>query len=140
MDKCECWELRKTIVGWHDKSPLYGQYTKQICNGTKEREECTCGGNVTECNFYPEKRKEGKTLNTAEMFIRANKDGKTYKCGGMRYNKEDGFYNSNNKMLWSAGSFNYVNDIFKLNWEPKPDNEMTKSEAEAKFNIKIVGN
>lgn len=60
MDKCECWELRKTIVGWHDKSPLYGQYTKQICNGTKEREECTCGGDVTKCNFYPKKERKVK--------------------------------------------------------------------------------
>lgn len=138
MDKCECWELRKTIVGWHDKSPLYGQYTKQICNGTKEREECTCGGNVAECNFYPEKRKEGKTLNTAEMFIQANKDGKTYKCEDMQYNKKDGFHCIEGR-LWITRAFDYVDDVFKLEWELKPDNEMTKAEAEAKFNIKIVG-
>lgn len=138
MNKCECWELRKTIVGWHDKSPLYGQYTKQICNGTKEREECTCGGDVTKCDFYPEKRKEGKMMNTAEMFIQANKDGKTYKCEDMRYNKKDGFHGIEGR-LWIARAFDYVDDVFKLEWELKPDNEMTKAEAEAKFNIKIVG-
>ena len=27
-----------------------------ICWGTKELEECTCGGNELECNFYPKKR------------------------------------------------------------------------------------
>lgn len=136
MDKSKCWELRKTIVGWHDKSPLYGQYTKQICNGTKEREECTCGGNIAECNFYPEKRKEGKMMNTAEMFIQANKDDKTYKCENMRYNKKDGFHDIEGRS-WKARAFDYVDDIFKLEWKLKPDNEMTK--AEAKFNIKIVG-
>lgn len=25
------------------------------CNGTKERDECACGGNVALCDFYPEK-------------------------------------------------------------------------------------
>lgn len=137
MDKCECWELRKTIVGWHDKSPLYGQYTKQICNGTKEREECTCGGNVAECNFYPEKRKEGK-MNTSEMWLKAQKDSKTYTCENMRYNKEHGFH-FNTGLKIKGFHFDYPEDIFKLEWELKPDNEMTKSEAEAKFNIKIVG-
>lgn len=27
-----------------------------ICNGTKEREMCHCGGDVTKCDFYPNKR------------------------------------------------------------------------------------
>ena len=32
-----------------------------VCNGTKEREQCLCGGNVELCDFYPEKRvKHGK--------------------------------------------------------------------------------
>lgn len=133
MDKCECWELQKTKMGWYGITPLYNSRVKQICNSTKEREECTCGGDATKCDFYPEKRKEGKILNTAEMFVQANKDGKTYKCGDMRYNKKNGFHDKN------YTSWNYVDDIFKLEWELKSDNEMTKSEAEAKFNIKIVG-
>ena len=31
-----------------------------ICNGTKEREMCHCGGDVNKCDFYPKKRGEQK--------------------------------------------------------------------------------
>lgn len=77
-------------------------------------------------------------MNTAEMWVKAQEDGKTYKSKDMRYNKKDGFHGIEGR-LWIAGAFDYVNDIFKLEWELKPDNEMTKAEAEAKFNIKIIG-
>ena len=29
---------------------------KFLCYGTKEMEECSCGGDTSKCNFYPEKR------------------------------------------------------------------------------------
>ena len=74
MDRCKCWEEFKQIKGWYGNEPMY--IISSICNGTKEREKCTCNGDITKCDFYPEYR---------------------------------------NKKL------------------------MTKSEAEAKFNIKIVG-
>lgn len=77
-------------------------------------------------------------MNTAEMWVKAQEDGKTYKSKDMRYNKKDGFHGIEGR-LWIARAFDYVNDIFKLEWELKPDNEMTKAEAEAKFNIKIIG-
>lgn len=28
------------------------------CWGTRERDECRCGGDTTKCDFYPEKRKK----------------------------------------------------------------------------------
>ena len=31
-----------------------------ICNGTKERDMCHCGGDVKKCDFYPKKRGEQK--------------------------------------------------------------------------------
>lgn len=127
MDKCEYLEF---------KSYGYGGFN--ICK-KKGRLNCDCNGDVTKCNFYPEKRKEGKMMNTAEMFIQANKDGKTYVSEDMRYSKGSGFYGSISGTPWIAGAFRYVNDIFELERKLKPDNEMTKSEAEAKFNIKIVG-
>lgn len=77
-------------------------------------------------------------MNTAEMFVQANKDGKTYVSEDMRYNKNNGFHGIEGRP-WIARTFDHVDDIFELKWEVKPDNEMTKSEAEAKFNIKIVG-
>lgn len=138
MENCKCWELqpKATYVGEYHGCKIYRN--KQICNGTKEREECSCDGDESKCNFYPEKRKENKNMNTAEMWIKAQEDGKTYKCNGMQYNRKKGFHGPTIG-LWPAKAFDYVDDIFNLDWQLKPDNEMTKSEAEAKFNIKIVG-
>ena len=28
------------------------EFGRNVCYGTKEREECTCGGNKNKCNFY----------------------------------------------------------------------------------------
>lgn len=135
MEKCDCWEMaskREWGDGFNYTVPI------QICNGTREREECFCNGDESRCNFYPEKRKENKSINTAEMVIKANKDGKTYKAYDMLYNNQLGFHDIKGKK-WDADAFKYVNDIFNLEWKLKPDNEMTKSEAEKRFNIKIVG-
>ena len=30
-----------------------GCYDNGICNGTKEREQCHCGGDTSKCDFYP---------------------------------------------------------------------------------------
>ena len=137
MKKCKCWGETKRIVRWHRNEPIYK--TIQICNGTKECEECSCNGDESKCNFYPEKRKENKMLNTAEMWIKAQEDGKTYKAQDIRYNKTLGFHDNKGKK-WNADAFEHVDDILNItDWKPKPDNEMTKSEAEARFNIKIVG-
>lgn len=135
MENCKCWEEKEVIMGYYHDYPM--KKVKQICNGTKEREECSCNGDVTKCNFYLEKRKENRTMNTAEMWIKAQEDGKTYKCMDMRYNKSLGFHDKD-KNKWGGYAFNYVNDIFSLQWDVYLE-EMTKSEAETKFNIKIVG-
>ena len=136
MEKCNCWELTNKRMygdGYNYTVPI------QICNGTKEREECSCDGNESKCNFYPEKRKE-KKMTTLEMMNQAALDGKTYKADDMRYNRNLGFHDIQGRR-WNADAFTYVNEIFSIDkWQLKPDNEMTKSEAEAKFNIKIVGN
>ena len=34
-------------------------YGKQQCLGTRELDECSCGGDTNKCNFYPEKREGG---------------------------------------------------------------------------------
>lgn len=39
------------------KCDCYFQHgTRFLCYGTKETEECTCGGDTSRCDFYPEKR------------------------------------------------------------------------------------
>ena len=58
-NKCSCYEVhtRKTCqngICWPfpERRETYG-----VCLGTKERDECNCGGNEYLCDFYPEKRK-----------------------------------------------------------------------------------
>lgn len=42
---------------------MFGEYLTQVtetrayCNGTKDHEMCTCGGDRRKCDFYPENRK-----------------------------------------------------------------------------------
>lgn len=61
MNKCcECYEEREVIDYYSLNSDrrLIG-----ICNGTKERDECSCKGNRAKCDFYSEVRKKAKQLN-----------------------------------------------------------------------------
>lgn len=138
MNKCKCWEEKQQIVGWHGNEPIF--QTFQICNGTKECEGCSCNGNEFKCNFYPEKRKESKTMNTAEMWLQAQKDGKYYRCGSMVYQKDKGLMDDymeewGGLESWSTpGAFD---ELMNGNWELW-DSVMTKAEAEKKFGIKII--
>lgn len=60
MSKCECYEEKEVIDYYSFKSDrrLIG-----ICNGTKEREECRCGGNPVKCDFYPKVREKSEQSN-----------------------------------------------------------------------------
>lgn len=136
MDKCKCWEeTTKRIVGWYRGEPIHK--TVQICNGTKEREECSCNGNKSKCNFYPENRKESKSMNTAEMWIKAQEDGKSYYCGDVEYQKDIGLVEIGTQERWPLNAWTSLDKLMEEEWEQYQT--MTKSEAEAKFNIKIVG-
>lgn len=53
MNTCKCYEKIDSING--------------ICNGTREREYCTCKGNESDCDFYEEKRgKKSKEMTNRE--------------------------------------------------------------------------
>ena len=72
-DICECYyTTTKHIVDydWYDSHAI-GGYDKIVghCNGTKEGEECSCGGDVSKCDFYPEKRTSKK-----EYHITSNRE------------------------------------------------------------------
>lgn len=62
------------------KCDCYFQHgMKFLCYGTKEMEECSCGGDKSKCNFYPEKReqkpkvkKQFVDVSVAKTFIEAN--------------------------------------------------------------------
>ena len=53
MNQCNC---------YHEN------YNRQECWATKEREECTCCGDETKCNFYPEKRADAQARKVIEDF------------------------------------------------------------------------
>lgn len=55
MNKCECYEERELMDSY-----LYDRRLIGICNGTKERDRCRCGGNPVKCDFYPEKREKAR--------------------------------------------------------------------------------
>lgn len=58
MNKCKCYQKRRYIRGWKDSSSPIFEREVGVCYGTKEKEECACGGDRTKCDFYPEIRKE----------------------------------------------------------------------------------
>lgn len=57
MNKCDGYRtierLRYTPFGNYKYYATIG-----VCNGTKERDECSCGGDRTKCDFYPEVREK----------------------------------------------------------------------------------
>ena len=143
MEKCNCWEEKEIIMGYYLDWPV--KKVKQICNGTKEREACDCNGDVSKCNFYPDKRKE-KTMCTLDMMIEAKENGKTYICCEslcpVMYNSTLGFHDKDGDPYYTGDDFCNINELFSINdWHVflNSENVMTKSEAEAKFNIKIIG-
>ena len=109
------------------------------CLGTKEVETCSCGGDESKCDFYPEKRKAAqKTLNTAEMWLKAQKDGKTYivKQQTLCYSKQRGLFHATN---CHSNFNNFTLDKFlSLEWTEMQEEIMTKAEAEKKFGIRIT--
>lgn len=57
MKKCDCYCTEEKIIGWH--TPVDPKTTiVSKCNGTRERDECSCGGDRTKCDFYPEVREK----------------------------------------------------------------------------------
>lgn len=57
MNKCECYEEREVIDYYSLNSD---RRLTGICNGTKERDECSCKGNREKCDFYSDVRKKAR--------------------------------------------------------------------------------
>lgn len=49
------------------------QYGKTVCYGTKEIDPCSCNGDKSKCDFYPEVRKKAKPMTNGDR-IRAMSD------------------------------------------------------------------
>ena len=119
------------------------------CLGTKEVDRCNCGGDESKCDFYPEKRKAAeKMLNTAEMWLKAQEDGKIYECinGDIAYSKATGLVDKDNfNVVWQLSNWDcdrakaLDNLLGGCEWREMPITIMTKHEAEVEFGIRIVG-
>lgn len=128
----------------------YTTYSSESrCLGTKEVETCSCDGDESKCNFYPEKRKAAeKPMNTAEMWLKAQEDGKIYECinGDIAYSKAMGLVDKDNfNVVWQLSNWDcdrakaLDNLLGGCEWREMPITIMTKHEAEVEFGIRIVG-
>ena len=59
MVKCDCYCEEYEIIGWLGPDEYIRKLRKR-CNGTRERDECCCGGDRVKCDFYPEVRQRGR--------------------------------------------------------------------------------
>lgn len=116
----------------------YGGFCVCIKHG---RTACSCDGNLANCDFYPEKRKETEIMNTAEMWTQAQENGKTYQLIQenvmIYYRKDKGIFDSDGHHV-AIDRLGEIDTFMKRSWQETTP-VLTKSEAEAKFNIKIVG-
>ena len=142
MGQCNCYNVRIDRI--------YGNEMKYgVCLGTKEQDRCNCGGDESKCNFYPEKRKAAeKPMNTAEMWLKAQEDGKIYECinGDIVYSKAMGLVDKDNfNVVWQLSNWDcdrakaLDNLLGGCEWREMPITIMTKHEAEVEFGIRIVG-
>ena len=142
MGQCDCYNA------YIDR--IYGNETKYgVCLGTKEVDRCNCGGDESKCDFYPEKRKAAeKKLNTAEMWLKAQEDGKIYECinGDIAYSKAIGLVDKDdfNKVWklsnWDCDRAKALDSLLgDCEWREMPIKIMTKHEAAVEFGIRIVG-
>lgn len=121
-------------------------YEQGHCSASKWSVECRCNGDTDNCTFYPEKRKQ--TMNTAEMWLKAQEDGKTYVCNDIAYSKEIGLVDKRTMSRpWSIGVWKVefgtndkkkreLDNLMSLKWEPL--STMTRAEAESKLGVKII--
>lgn len=136
---------------------------KVNAGGQKERERCYCNGDERYCPYYPEKRnsaidaerkdgnmsKEKSALNTAEMWLKAQKNGKTYVSDCAMYSKAIGYVSrSSRDIAWGLDAWTHSEDneakkreldhLMSAQWyEEVPT--ISRAEAESKLGVKIVG-
>ena len=137
MKRCDCYNARVETI-----ESKYGSFIDAygVCLGTKESKRCYCFGIKSNCDFYPEKRKAAeKKMNTAEMWLKAQEDGKTYICNSVLYNKKTGFISATSLDPWPISVFDSIDTLMESQWSLHQEEIMTKAEAEKKYGIRIVG-
>ena len=75
MEKCKCYHLRQTTrYTYHPLtgSPIAHDIEVGVCWGTREADECNCGGDETKCDFYPNVREKAKKKKNDAWIISEN--------------------------------------------------------------------
>lgn len=173
--KCDCYyEYPDGYKG------MYGN--RGVCYGTKECDPCSCGGDKSKCDFYPERRKgtckwcvhvttpvsesfywckrnpdrgtkcpfDGDyskcndiaevekmgVMKTADMYLAAQADGKTYITGDMAYSAKEGLFDPDNGKKWPMDAFGSFKELMEYEWSELKI--MTKREAELSLGVRIV--
>lgn len=127
---CDCWR--------QIEPDPYDSKTDGVCDGTREREYCKCHGDISQCEFYPEKR--SATMDTLDMMKQAKIDGKTYQHDDETfYNVCSGFMDETGGALPMGDIYaSTLDEIFDWAWTPVR-NAITRAEAEERLGVKIVG-
>ena len=63
MSKCDCYHTKTTTRYTYNQwtgSPIAHDIEVGVCWGTREADECNCGGDMRKCDFYPDVRKKGR--------------------------------------------------------------------------------
>ena len=83
-------------------------------------------------------------MNTAEMWVKAQNDGKIYECidGDIAYSKNVGLVDKYDFSPWKLEAWDYkkknaLDSLMNCKWE-EMDNIMTIEEAEERFGIRII--
>lgn len=72
MNKCDSYHLQpKTRYTYNQFTgkPIAHDIKVGVCWGTRECDECSCGGDKTKCDFYPEVREKAKAEIGEDSFI-----------------------------------------------------------------------
>lgn len=135
MKKCDCYHIQSTIKYRYNSTtgdPIPFTAQEGVCWGTKEMDICSCDGDRTKCDFYPEVRE--KALEETEpkfgewVSIKDNKPKKNgyYLCWWMKDrcgNREtwqiDKLYWEDNLWLLHHNSFKIVTNV--THWMPLPE-------------------
>lgn len=59
MEKCNCWHVNENWL-LDQMTGKMRAFPRFECWGTRERDQCSCGGDPSKCDFYPEKRAKVK--------------------------------------------------------------------------------
>lgn len=134
MKKCDCYHTqtkRQYTYNPITGDPIGHDVDIGVCWGTKECEECSCGGDETKCDFYPEVRQKalkeqepkfGKWISVKNN--NPNKNGyylcwiMVNKCGNKEEWRIDKLYWEDNLWLFHHNAFKVADNV--THWMPLP--------------------